>query len=64
MKLLAVTVLTSYDDADLADAGFMRRRSAISWHVVRRRRVRPGSTGSSVHRRKSVPFVGRLVRRA
>ena len=50
LQLLAVTVLTSYDDGDLAEAGY--RSASSSWPSAPRRRDRSASTAWCARRRR------------
>ena len=53
LKILAVTVLTSYDDQDLAEAGYAPGTSGGSrGHAAPRRRAISASTASSARRPK------------
>ena len=52
LRILAVTVLTSYDDADLAAAGYDLSVRRTGRARARRRRATPASTAWSVRRRR------------
>ena len=52
LKILAVTVLTSYDDQDLAEAGYAPVTARISSPAAPRRRAISASTASSARRPK------------